>query len=136
MERLFTAIATKVSGAAGQPASFVIAFIGIIAWGVSGPMFGFSDTWQLIVNTTTTIITFLMVFIIQNSQNRDGAAMQAKLDEILRALDKAREQFVGIEHLPEPEIEKIRQALEREVNGKPGKEATADDSLENLLKRR
>ena len=136
MDRIFTAIATKVSGAAGQPAAFVVAVIGIILWGVSGPMFGFSDTWQLIVNTTTTIVTFLMVFVIQNSQNRDAAAMQAKLDELLRALDKAREEFVGIEHLSEPEIERIRQALEHEVKGKPSKEATADDSVEQLLKRR
>ena len=84
-------------------------------------MFGFSDTLQLIVNTSTTIITFLMVFVIQNSQNRDAAAMQAKLDELLRALDKAREQFVGIEHLSEHEIEEIRRALEREVDGKSSK---------------
>ena len=136
MDRIFTAIATKVAAAAGQPAAFVIALIGILIWGVSGPMFGFSDTWQLIVNTTTTIITFLMVFVIQNSQNRDGAAMQAKLDELIRALDTAREQFVGIEHLSEPEIERIRRALEREVRGKSSKEATADDSVEQLLKRR
>ena len=99
-------------------------------------MFGFSDTLQLIVNTSTTIITFLMVFVIQNSQNRDAAAMQAKLDELLRALDKAREQFVGIEHLSEPEIEEIRRALEREVDGKSSKAATADDSVEQLINRR
>ncbi len=65
---------------------------------MTGPIFGYSDTWQLVVNTATTVVTFLMVFLIQNSQNRDAAAMQAKLDELLRALDPAREQFIGIEH--------------------------------------
>ena len=81
--------------------------------GGDGPLFHFSDTWQLVVNTGTTIITFLMVFLIQNSQNRDGAAMQAKLDELLRAVDKAREQFIGIEHLTDRQIELMRTALER-----------------------
>ena len=73
-------------------------------------MFDYSDTWQLIINTGTTIVTFLMVFLIQNSQNRDGAAMQAKLDELLRAVDKAREQFIGIEHLTDQQIELVRTA--------------------------
>ena len=76
-------------------------------------MFHYSDTWQLIINTGTTIVTFLMVFLIQNSQNRDGAAMQAKLDELLRAVDKAREKFIGIEHLTDQQIELVRTALER-----------------------
>jgi len=136
MDKIFTAISSKVSSAAGQPVAFIIALVSIGAWGVSGPLFGYSDTWQLIVNTSTTIVTFLMVFVIQNSQNRDGAAMQAKLDELLRALEKAREQFIGIEHLPEPKIVEIRDALEREVEGKSGKEASADDSVEYLLRRR
>lgn len=135
MDKFFTAIASKASHAAGQPAAFIFAIIGIVAWSISGPLFGYSDTWQLIVNTSTTIVTFLMVFVIQNSQNRDAAAMQAKLDELLRAQDKAREQFVGIEHLSEPEIAEIRDALEHEVEGKSGKEATAHDSVEHLLKR-
>ena len=76
-------------------------------------MFHYSDTWQLIINTGTTIVTFLMVFLIQNSQNRDAAAMQAKLDELLRAVDKAREKFIGIEHLTDQQIELVRTALER-----------------------
>src|SRR5690242_21950649 len=85
----------------------------IVVWAISGPMFHYSDTWQLIINTGTTIVTFLMVFLIQNSQNRDAAAMQAKLDELLRAVDKAREQFIGIEHLTDTQIELVRSALER-----------------------
>ena len=95
MDRIFTALATRIASAAGQPLSFVLAFGLILVWGVSGPLFGYSDTWQLVINTGTTIVTFLMVFLIQNSQNRDAAAMQAKLDEVIRALDSAREQFIG-----------------------------------------
>jgi low affinity Fe/Cu permease len=116
MDQLFTKIAGKISGFAGQPLAFVISFAFIIAWAISGPLFGFSDTWQLVVNTSTTIVTFLMVFLIQNSQNRDAAAMQAKLDELIRAVDKARGQFVGIEHMTDAQIEKIRTDLEKECD--------------------
>jgi low affinity Fe/Cu permease len=113
MRRMFTRIATMISTAAGQPLAFLLAVGVIIVWGVTGPLFHFSDTWQLVVNTGTTIVTFLMVFLIQNSQNRDAAAMQAKLDELLRAVDKAREKFIGIEHLTDQQIELVRSALER-----------------------
>lgn len=135
LDRIFTVIAGRVSGAAGHPMTFVIAGSIIVIWAVTGPIFGWSDTWQLIVNTGTTIVTFLMVFLIQNSQNRDAAAMQAKLDELLRAVDKAREGFVGIEHMTDEHIEKLRAALEREVEGTDGKQRTAGDSVERLLKR-
>ena len=94
----------------------------ILLWAITGPIFHWSDTWQLIINTGTTIVTFLMVFLIQNTQNRDAAAMQAKLDELLRAVEKARDQFIGVEHLTEREIEMIRRALEREVRS-PNKKA-------------
>lgn len=100
---------------AGQPAAFSIALLSIIVWACSGPLFDFSDTWQLVVNTSSTIVTFLMVFLIQNSQNRDAAAMQAKLDELLRAVTDARNEFVGIEHLTETEVEAIRADLEEEA---------------------
>jgi len=135
MDRYFTIIANKVSGMAGRPAMFIAALAIITAWGVSGPLFQWSDTWQLVVNTGTTIITFLMVFLIQNSQNRDGAAMQAKLDELLRAVDKAREGFVGIEHMTDDQIDRLRAALEKEVGGMTDKQATADDTVEHLLER-
>lgn len=135
MDRFFTIIANKVSGMAGRPATFIVALAIILGWAISGPLFQWSDTWQLVVNTGTTIITFLMVFLIQNSQNRDGAAMQAKLDELLRAVEKAREGFVGIEHLTDDEIGRLRSALEKEVAGLSDKQATADDTVENLLKR-
>src|SRR3954468_13944953 len=118
MDRFFTFCATRISTVAGQPLAFVIAFMLIVIWGVTGPLFHYSDTWQLVINTATTIVTFLMVFLIQNSQNRDAAAMQAKLDELLRAVGKARGAFIGIEHLTDAEIEKIREALERETGNR------------------
>ena len=135
MDRTFTKIATGISTAAGQPQTFILAMAAIMLWAFSGPFFDFSENWQLLVNTVTTIATFLMVFLIQNGQNRDAAAMQAKLDEMLRALDKAREQFIGIEHLTDQQIENIRAALEREVGKEPGKQGTADDSVDRLLDR-
>ncbi|MFV0625649.1 low affinity iron permease family protein [Sphingomonas sp. ac-8] len=136
LDRVFTAISTPIATAAGQPLTFVLALGTILAWGISGPIFGYSDTWQLVINTATTIVTFLMVFLIQNSQNRDAAAMQAKLDELIRALDSARGEFIGIEHLTDHQIEHIRAALEQEAGHEPGKVGTVDDSVETLLKRR
>jgi low affinity Fe/Cu permease len=114
VDRIFTWIAGRIAAFAGQPIAFILAFALIVVWGVSGPMFHYSDTWQLVVNTATTIVTFLMVFLIQNSQNRDAAAMQAKLDELIRAIEDARGHFIGIEHLTDFEIEKIRSDLEAE----------------------
>jgi low affinity Fe/Cu permease len=107
----------------------------VLVWGATGPIFGFSDTWQLVINTGTTIVTFLIVFLIQNSQNRDAAAMQAKLDELLRAIDTARPQFIGIEHLTDHQIEQIRAKLEEEAVTRQDKSATAGDSVDRLLER-
>ena len=135
MHKAFTRIATLISTAAGQPLSFIIALSVIVGWGVTGPIFHYSDTWQLIINTGTTIVTFLMVFLIQNSQNRDAASMQAKLDELLRAVDQAREQFIGIEHFTDREIELIRTALERQAKDGSGTQGTGRDSVDRLLKR-
>jgi low affinity Fe/Cu permease len=136
VDKFFTTCATRIATAAGQPLTFTLALLVILVWAVTGPVFNYSDTWQLIINTGTTIVTFLMVFLIQNSQNRDAAAMQAKLDEMLRAIEAAREQFIGIEHLTDKQIEEIRCALEREVGQEPGKPGTADDSVDRLLRRR
>ncbi|MGZ8283002.1 MAG: low affinity iron permease family protein, partial [Allosphingosinicella sp.] len=111
MDRFFTSAATRFAALTGQPAAFGTASLLILLWIVTGPMFGWSDTWQLVVNTATTIVTFLMVFLIQNSQNRDASAIQAKLDEIIRAMDHARNEFIGIEHLTDHEIEAIRHRL-------------------------
>lgn len=134
LDRLFTLIAGRVAAFAGQPLSFVLALTIIAVWGLTGPIFHYSDTWQLVVNTATTIVTFLMVFLIQNSQNRDAAAMQAKLDELIRAVDHARAQFIGIEHKTDREIEKIRAVLEEECRI-DGNLAAATQAVERLRDR-
>jgi low affinity Fe/Cu permease len=111
-QRLFGAAANFVAGAAGRPAAFALAFFIVVAWGAMGPAFHYSDTWQLVINTGTTIVTFLMVFLIQNSQNRDNAAIQVKLDELIR-ISEVNNIFVGIEHLTDEEIAELRERCER-----------------------
>ncbi|MGD9809994.1 MAG: low affinity iron permease family protein [Sphingobium sp.] len=136
MDRFFTRISTAVSAAVGQPWAFILALLAIVVWALTGPVFHYSDTWQLVVNTSTTIVTFLMVFVIQNSQNRDAAAIQAKLDELIRAVAKARNQFIGIEHMTERELEEIRAALEREVGEEKTKQrSSGPSSVGRLIKR-
>jgi low affinity Fe/Cu permease len=135
MDRFFTLIATKVSRTVGRPFAFVAAVAIILAWGVTGPLFGYSDTWQLVINTGTTIITFLMVFVIQNSQNRDAAAMQAKLDELIRTQQEARNAFIGIEHLTDVQIERIRAALESEGEALEDARLERHESVDRFLKR-
>jgi low affinity Fe/Cu permease len=107
MKRTFASIATNVDQLLGRPIAFIVALLIIAVWAITGPLFHFSDTWQLIINTGTTIITFLMVFVIQNTQNRDGAAIQAKLDELIR-VSAARNALIGIETLTQEEIEEVR----------------------------
>jgi low affinity Fe/Cu permease len=135
MERFFTRIATRIAYLTGQPLAFVMAASVVVVWIVSGPVFGWSDTWQLVINTGTTIMTFLMVFLIQNSQNRDAAALQAKLDELIRAIGNARNEFIGIEHLTDTEIETIRTRLEHDV-ATTGSGKGSSDTVRRLLKRR
>lgn len=105
---LFTRFAKSTSHAAGQPVTFALAALTIIVWGVSGPLFGFSDTWQLVINTGTTIITFLMVFLIQNTQNRDSEAVHLKLDELIRAIEEAQNELLDLEELDECELDEKR----------------------------
>lgn len=137
MEKLFIRFATLTAKVAGKPWTF-IACVGIVLiWAVTGPIFRFNETWQLVINTGTTIITFLMVFLIQNTQNRDGAAMQAKLDELIYATRRADARFIGIEHLTEEELARILDEVEkrgievhdgkpaRAIKGKPGARAEA-----------
>ncbi|MCK1423931.1 MULTISPECIES: low affinity iron permease family protein [unclassified Bradyrhizobium] len=109
--RFFASIANTASQAAGRASTFVLACAAIVIWAVTGPLFRFSDTWQLVINTGTTIVTFLMVFLIQNSQNRDSAAIQVKLDELIRT-GTAQNSFVGIEHLSADELEDLRARCE------------------------
>lgn len=112
MEEKFTKIANKVAFITGLPLTFAICVAVVLVWAVSGPVFHFSDTWQLVINTGTTIVTFLMVFLIQNTQNRDGAAIQAKLDELIR-VSTGHNRFIGIEHLTVSEVEEIRAKCEK-----------------------
>jgi low affinity Fe/Cu permease len=111
VERPFTKIANLVAHISGKPGAFIFCVAVVLLWVATGPLFGFSDTWQLIINTGTTIVTFLMVFLIQNTQNRDGAALQAKLDELIR-VSRAHNYLIGIEHLTESEVEDIRRKCE------------------------
>ena len=139
MDRFFTSFANAIARFVGDPIAFILALLKILVWGITGPLFHYSDTWQLIINTGTTIVTFLIVFLIQNSQNRDAAAMQAKLDELIRAVREARGQFIGIEHRTDKEIMEIRELLEeecaKEEEQNPSK-PWSNTYLERLLSRR
>jgi low affinity Fe/Cu permease len=109
----FLKFSNALAQVAGHASTFVIAVLLVIAWAISGPMFHFSDTWQLVINTSTTIVTFLMVFLIQNTQNRDTAAMQIKLDELIRAVDKAHNALLDLEELDEKDLARFRLAYEK-----------------------
>jgi low affinity Fe/Cu permease len=135
LDKIFTKLASAIAAFVGQPIAFMLAFLTVVIWGVTGPLFGFSDVWQLVINTGTTIVTFLMIFLVQNSQNRDAAAMQAKLDELLRAVKDARQDFIGIEHLTDAEVEKIRTALEKEQGPGSGKQPS-HEAIGRMMARR
>ena len=141
--RAFTQFANLVSRLAGRAWAF-IACIGFVAvWALTGPMFGFSDTWQLVINTSTTIVTFLMVFLIQNTQNRDNAALQAKLDELIR-ISEAENRYIGIEKLTDKELESILEEVEQNatviqdhgVQGEPAKAARKVSAVRELKRRK
>jgi low affinity Fe/Cu permease len=104
----FAVFARGVASASGHPAAFLVAVGSIVAWALAGPVFGFSDTWQLVVNTATTVITFLMVFLIQNTQSRDAEAMHIKLDELIRAVNGASDALLDLEDLDERDLQRIR----------------------------
>src|ERR671925_752020 len=104
----FARLATGAARAMGHPTAFVIAVLVILGWAVTGPLFHFSDTWQLVINTATTIVTFLMVFLIQNTQNRESAAVQLKLDELIRCIEGAHNALLDLEELDQDDLERIR----------------------------
>jgi low affinity Fe/Cu permease len=125
--QLFSDIANRTSQAAGRALTFMIAAGIILVWAVTGPIFQYSDTWQLVINTGTTIVTFLMVFLIQNSQNRDSAAIQVKLDELIR-VSAVQNSFVGIEHLTDDELDEIRTKCELRANAEKAGEETVKNT--------
>jgi len=130
--KIFATIANFVAKQAGRPIAFSLALLSVVVWLVSGPYFGFSDTWQLVINTGTTIVTFLMVFLIQNSQNRDSVAIQVKLDELIRA-SAAQNFYIGIEHLSDEEIDELRAKCEARARtaraaAKRGPQAAAESA--------
>lgn len=132
MEKLFNHLANATAKLAGRPWTFIICVAVVLLWAVTGPVFKFNETWQLVINTGTTIVTFLMVFLIQSTQNRDAAAMHAKMDELIYAVRKADSRFIGIEHLTDKELAVILDEVEkraldihagrpaRAIKGKPG----------------
>jgi len=109
VKELFRRFACTVADSVGTPSAFAIGLALIFVWGITGPVFHFSDTWQLVINTGATIITFLMVFLIQNTQNRDAKTMQIKLDELLRAVKEARTKLVDLENAPDEVVEEFRE---------------------------
>lgn len=135
MRRFFASLASRSAYLMGQPAAFLIAVLACLIWAVTGPVFHYSDTWQLVINTATTVLTFLAVFLIQNMQNRDGAAVQAKLDEILIAVSRARTELVGIENMTEEELADLKSAIEREAL-KPRQADKSAPTVEEILKNR
>ena len=131
--RVFGDVANKTSQAAGRASAFIFAAGLILVWAITGPLFGFSDTWQLVINTGTTIVTFLMVFLIQNSQNRDSAAIQVKLDELIR-VGAARNSLVGIEHLTDDELEELRAKCEARAQAEKVGQETVKETSEKARK--
>jgi low affinity Fe/Cu permease len=131
MNDFFERAASRVTEWSGQPLAFILSLLVVVAWLVTGPVFDYSNTWQLVINTGTTIVTFLMVFLIQNAQNRDGSAIQAKLDELIRA-SKARNEFIGIEHLNQAELMRLLTRLE-ELSGD---QIAHERAIERLIARR
>jgi low affinity Fe/Cu permease len=121
MKDLFRLISNKVSGVAGSAGAFLFAFLIVVVWAVTGPLFNFSNTWQLVINTGTTIVTFLMVFLIQNTQNRDSKAMQLKLDELIRTNKSARDSFMDLEDITDDELATLDEQFKKihDAQGNP-----------------
>lgn len=126
---LFTRFAKFTSSATGRPSAFIAAAFIVFIWAVTGPIFKYSDTWQLVINTGTTIVTFLMVFLIQNSQNRDSLAIQLKLDELIKAVNEARNEMIDVEDLDEQELVEKREEMAKLAEEAHETIETLDDKL-------
>src|SRR5512142_2915993 len=129
----FSRFAKWTARVSGQPTTFGLALLIIVVWAITGPVFRFSDTWQLVINTSTTIITFLMVFLIQNTQNRDAEAMQLKLDELIRAIGGAKNTLIDLEEMDEDELDTVREGYEKLANA-ARKQAERAANKEKALK--
>jgi len=127
MKNLFRKFAQAASQAVGSSWAFILAVLIIFVWGATGPMFHYSDTWQLVINTGTTIITFLMVFLIQNTQNRDAKAIHLKLDELIRAVEGARTHLVELEELSDEELERLQKQFTRLRKSEPKDRRVTDE---------
>ncbi len=132
MRDLFNHLADRVTRAMGSPFALAASGAIILLWAVTGPIFGFSDTWQLAINTGTTIVTFLMVFVIQNSQNRDAKAVHAKLDELIRAMDDARNEFVDAEEEPEETLDRQLEELRALARAQPHLAARITEGMASI----
>ncbi len=128
MNELFRKFSQMTSQAVGSSWAFIMAVLIIVVWGVTGPLFHYSDTWQLVINTGTTIITFLMVFLIQNTQNRDAKAIHLKLDELLRGVEGARTHLVDLEALSDEELDRLQQQFKR-IRHAEAEDARSTDEL-------
>ena len=127
----FRRLACQCAELVGSSGAFVLALLVVVAWAASGPMFGFSDTWQLIINTGTTIVTFLMVFLIQNAQNRDNKALHLKLDELIRALKGARNEIIDVEDMSDAELERLHEEFVRKSRERQND--ASDESLRDAV---
>jgi low affinity Fe/Cu permease len=129
---IFVRFSKATAAATGRPVTFIVAVLLIIVWGLTGPLFDFSDTWQLVINTGTTIITFLMVFLIQNTQNRDSVAIQLKLDELISAVKDARNELINVEDLDDETIQEKREEMTQLAAQAKEKVEKLEDRLEDL----
>jgi low affinity Fe/Cu permease len=134
LNRLFSSFARWTAHQAGRPYAFILAAAVIVAWAATGPLFGFSDTWQLVINTGTTIVTFLMVFLIQNTQNRDAKAVHLKLDELIRALGPARNKLVDLEKLSDDQLKTLEEEFEKLRKRAEGAKEEVEDLKETATK--